>query len=110
MKALRRIALSFVLGVLLAAVTAKAAADGRGYCQPRVAEVNARLGQQERRINEALREGEISPRRAARLHREGRAILREEARMTYRNGGYLTRREQWRLNAQENIVNAQIAR
>ena len=110
MKALRRIALSFVLGVLLAAVTAKAAADGRACAHPRVAEVNARLLQQERRIHAALRAGEISPARAAWLQREDRAIWREEARMAYRNGGDLTRREQWRLHAQENVVRAQLAR
>lgn len=45
---------------------------------PRRDQVNDRLANQNRRINHELKKGEISRQQANRLHREDRAIRREE--------------------------------
>jgi hypothetical protein len=75
---------------------------------PRRAEVNARLGYQNFRINREVREGELAPWQARRLHREDFAIRREERAMAGFNGGYITRGEQHMLNHQENVVSRRI--
>jgi len=77
---------------------------------PRRDQVNDRLAHQSRRINHELREGEISPDQARRLHREDRAIRREERTMARFDGGHITRTEQRALNQQENAVSRQIGR
>jgi hypothetical protein len=77
---------------------------------PRRVEVNRRLANQNRRIREERKEGEINGRQAARLHREDRAIRREERAMARTNGGHLTKAEQHALNQQENQVSRQIGK
>lgn len=77
---------------------------------PRRAEVNARLDNQNRRINREHREGEITREQARRLHREDHAIRREERAMARLNHGHITRAEQKALNQQENAVSRQIGR
>ena len=73
-------------------------------------EVNARLANQDRRIDAGRRDGELSRGEARRLHRADRRIHREERRDLRRNGGYLTRHEARRMNRQENRVSRRIAR
>jgi len=75
---------------------------------PRRAEVNARLNNQDRRIQQERREGEIGRGQAARLHREDRSIRHEERHMAARHNGHITRRDQARLNRQENRVSRRI--
>ena len=80
------------------------------YNHPRRAEVNARLGFQNDRIDRGEASGRISPYRAERLHAEDRAIRYEERAMARINGGYITPAEQRALNQQENVVSRQIGR
>lgn len=77
---------------------------------PRRAEVNARLKNQNQRINRERAEGELTPAQAATLHREDRQIRQEERAMAAQNGGHITRQEQRVLNQQENQVSRQIGR
>ena len=77
---------------------------------PRREEVNDRLRNQDRRINEERREGEISGRQARQLHREDRHMRNEERRMAARDGGHITRADQRILNRQEDRVSRQIGR
>src|ERR1700730_2081818 len=77
---------------------------------PRREQVNDRLANQNRRINQEVREGEISGYQARQLHREDRAIRREERTMARFNDGHITRAEQSALNQQENAVSRQIGR
>ena len=77
---------------------------------PRREEVNNRLANQDHRINEERREGEISGRQARQLHQEDRHIRNEERRMAARDGGHITRADQRILNRQENHVSRQIGR
>lgn len=85
------------------------AADGQWAKEhPRRAEVNGRLANQNRRINQEVKEGEISGKQAAALHKEDRQIRREERTMASQNGGHITTSAQRTLNQQENAVSRQI--
>ena len=75
---------------------------------PRRAEVNHRLANQDRRIHQEVREGEMSRAEAARLHRDDHQIRQEERDMASQNGSHITRREDYALNQQENHVSRQI--
>jgi hypothetical protein len=77
---------------------------------PRREQVNGRLENQNRRINQELREGEITKGQARQLHQEDRAIRQEERGMARLNGGHITPAEQKALNQQENQVSRQIGR
>jgi hypothetical protein len=96
--------------VALVAAAGTASADTWNQRHPRRAEVNARLNNQSRRINEERREGELSAGQAHGLHAEDRTIRREERFMAAQNHGAITRAEQRALNQQENAVSGQIGR
>lgn len=84
------------------------AQDGFAKTHPRRAEVNQRLKNQDHRINQKMRKGDISRRQASHMHRRDHRIRQEERRMAYRHGGHITRHEQNRLNHQENRMNRRI--
>jgi hypothetical protein len=44
------------------------------------------------------------------MHRRDHQIHKEERRMAYRQGGHISRHEQYRLNRQENRMNRRIIR
>ena len=77
---------------------------------PRREQVNNRLKNQNKRIHQEVKEGELSKGQAAKLHREDRNIRREERAMASTNGGHITKTEQKALNQQENQVSKQIGR
>jgi hypothetical protein len=105
-----RIALTILSLGVLAGLTGAASAETWNQAHPRRAEVNARLNNQNHRINEERREGEISRDEARKLHAEDHAIRQEERLMARQNGGHITRSEQRVLNQQENAVSRQIGR
>jgi septal ring factor EnvC (AmiA/AmiB activator) len=69
---------------------------------PRREEVNNRLANQNKRIHQERKEGELTARQAKQLHREDRTIRHEERAMARTNHGHLTKAEQRSLNQQEN--------
>jgi hypothetical protein len=75
---------------------------------PRRAEVNERLANQNARIRQGVRSGELTRGQAAQLHAEDHAIRQEERTMAATNGGHITPTEQRALNQQENQVSNQI--
>jgi hypothetical protein len=77
---------------------------------PRREQVNNRLKNQNKRIHQEVKEGELSKGQAAKLHREDRSIRKEERTMASTNGGHITKTEQKALNQQENQVSKQIGR
>lgn len=77
---------------------------------PARTEVNHRLANQNRRVHQERKEGEISAHRAARLHHADHAIRREERTMARTNHGHVTKAEQRALNQQENQVSRQIGK
>ena len=77
---------------------------------PRRTQVNQRLHNQNRRIHNEVKEGEMSKGRAAQLHHEDHQIRKEERLMASQNGGHITKQEQRTLNQQENHVSHQIGK
>jgi hypothetical protein len=73
-------------------------------------QVNDRLQNQDRRIDQERREGEIGRGQARMEHREDHQIRNEERRMAARDGGHITRFDQRVLNRQENHVSRHIGR
>jgi hypothetical protein len=108
-KALRLSAIVLSLVTILGAA-GSASAESWNQRHPRRAEVNARLDNQNRRINDERREGEITAGQARRLHREDRFLRHEERFMAAQHHGHITRAEQRALNQQENAVSGQIGR
>ncbi len=94
------------LGLL--AASSQIAAAGWAQNHPRRAEVNARLTVQNWRINQALKQGKITPFQAHALHAEDRFIRKEERFDAAQNGGHITGAEQKALNQQENGVSKHI--
>jgi hypothetical protein len=75
---------------------------------PRRAEVNHRLENQDRRIHQEVRGGEMSHAEAAKLHRDDHKIRQEERDMASQNGNHITTQEDYALNQQENRVSRKI--
>jgi hypothetical protein len=75
---------------------------------PRRTEVNARLNNQDRRIHQDVKDGDMSRSQAAALHQDDRQIRTEERDMASQNGSHITKGEQNVLNQQENAVGKQI--
>ncbi|MBV8467425.1 MAG: hypothetical protein JO218_15900 [Burkholderiales bacterium] len=107
---LRRTLLVSATLALFACFAAEAsAADGKWKKEhPRRAQVNKRLNNQNQRIKDERKEGEISRGQAAKLHKEDHQIRQEERDMASQNGGHITKQEQKTLNQQENKVSKQI--
>lgn len=103
---IKRNALLAIMGLVLAGGAATAASADTLH--PRRAEVNERLANQNHRIAEARREGEISPRQAWRLHRADYRVRRQEVRFAHFHHGHITRHEQRRLNREENRISRHI--
>ena len=75
---------------------------------PREAQVDGRLRNQDARIDQELRTGQIGPAQAARLHAADRRIRAREQQMAAMHGGHITAHEQARLNAEEDRVSHRI--
>ena len=110
-KSIRAVLTAVAATASLACLTVPAMADTPWQAQhPRRAEVNSRLSNQRGRIHQEVREGEMSHAQAARLHHADHRIRTQERRMAARHGGHLTRREQGRLNREENHVSRRIGK
>ena len=88
--------------LVLAAGTASAQEMRKDQVQDRIHDTN-------KRINEEYREGDISRGQARELKQENREIARE-TRHDEHTGGGLSRGEQAEINQQENALNRQINR
>ena len=77
---------------------------------PRRAQVNKRLKNQNKRINDKVKDGQMSKAEAKDLHNKDRMIRQEERDMAKQNGGHITKQEQKVLNQQENAVSREIGK
>ena len=109
---LKKNALLVAMGLLMAGASVTAASADTRWDQhhPRREEVNNRLANQNARIHEERRMGEISAMQAHRLHADDRRIRFQERRFARHDGGHVTLAEQHRLNREENRVSHQIGR
>jgi hypothetical protein len=105
-------AIGFALALVMAGtlVTRAMAETNWDRNHPRRDQVNDRLQNQNQRIKQEVREGEISKGQAKQLHREDHAIRQEERTMSKFDNGHITPAEQRSLNQQENAVSKQIGR
>lgn len=105
-----KLLISAITLTLVGAMAAPAfAADGKwAKNHPRREQVNNRLANQNKRIRQERKEGEITKGQAAALHKDDRQIRQEERDMASQNGGHITKQEQRTLNQQENAVSKQI--
>ena len=105
-----RLLSTLTLAALLAVGTASnALADTQWQKEhPRREQVNGRLNNQNRRIHNEVKEGEINHQQARQLHAQDHQIRQEERDMASQNGSHLTKQEQNTLNAQENATSREI--
>ena len=110
-KSIRTVLMASVVAVTLGALAAPALADTQWQKDhPRREQVNNRLKNQNKRIKQERKEGEITKAQAQQLHSEDHAIRKEERTMASTNGGHITKTEQKALNQQENQVSQQIGK
>ena len=111
LKSLRTVLTVAALTVSLAGLTTTALADTQWQkTHPRREQVNNRLANQNKRIHQEVKEGDLGKAQAAKLHKEDRQIRREERIMASQHGGHITKAEQKVLNKQENKVSQQIGK
>ena len=97
-------------GLVMAAGAADAASAATTWQNhhPRRVEVNHRLTHLNRSIRQERREGELTAAQAGRMHARVHMIRLQERRFARHDGGHITRREQARLNHEENGVRRHI--
>jgi len=107
-------ALTFIVSLIGAAASSAMAAEPKDTTwqknHPRREQVNNRLANQNKRIKNEVKEGEITKLQAAALHKDDHQIRKEERLMASQNGGHITKQEQKTLNQQENAVSKQIGK
>jgi methionine-rich copper-binding protein CopC len=107
----RKAAIVAIMTLFASAVASSAVAETKWEKNhPRREQVNNRLANQNKRIHQEVKEGEMSKAQAAKLHRENRQVRNEERAMASQNGGHITRQEQKTLNQQENAISKQIGK
>ena len=110
-KSIRTVLTAVAATVSLACLAAPAMADTPWQAHhPRREQVNNRLGHQNARIHQEVKEGEMSHAKAVRLHRADHRIRMQERHMAARHDGHITRRQQARINHEENHVSRRIGR
>ena len=110
-KSIRMVLTAVAATVSLACLAVPAMADTPWQAQhPRREEVNNRLGNQNARIHQEVKTGQISHARAARLHHADHRVRMQERRMAARNGDHITKHEQTRLNRRENHISRRIGK
>ena len=102
--------LAVFFALLMGSLSPQVLAGTFAQHHPRRVQVNRRLRVQNRRIHQQVRERELNPRQAQRLHHADRRIRGEERRFARHHHGVITRAEQARLNRQENRVSHRIGR
>jgi len=112
LKSIRTAVTTALATVALIGVASNALADETQWQKdhPRRTEVNKRLANQNQRIKQERKEGEITKGQAQKLHAEDHAIRQEERAMASTNGSHITKAEQKALNQQENQVSKQIGK
>jgi len=103
----------FALGGLAASADAATPAPDTQWqkTHPRREQVNSRLNRQNQRIDQELKQGQITKQQAQKMHAQDRQIHQEETTMARENGNtHITPAEKKSLNQQENAVSQQIGR
>ena len=91
-----------VLAISLMTPLASLRAETFKQKHPRRAEVNKRIRNQDKRINQGVKNGKLTTAQAQQLKANDAAIKSQERADVKANGGYLTKPEQRQLNQEEN--------
>jgi CRISPR/Cas system-associated endoribonuclease Cas2 len=75
---------------------------------PRVNEVNAKEGNQQQRIANGVRSGQLTPGETARLERGEQRLQQNEKKDMAADGGHLTKQDKRQLNKEENRMSKRI--
>ena len=111
LKSVRTVLSVAAVTLALTGVTSNAFAEDQWQKDhPRRTQVNNRLANQNQRIHNEVKDGQINKAQAAKLHSEDHAIRQEERTMASHDGGHITKTEQRALNQQENQVSQQIGK
>jgi hypothetical protein len=102
--------LSIMILISFLAISKSSAAQDGKWAQdhPRRAQVNSRLHNQNARVDNKVKDGQMSKAEASKIHHEDHQIRSEERSMASQNHGHITAQEQKTLNQQENHVSHQI--
>ena len=73
-------------------------------------EINRREQNQQNRIANGVKSGQLTPREASRLERRENRLVQNEKRDMARDGGHLTKRDQAKLNREANHISKEIAK
>lgn len=73
-------------------------------------EINQRKADQQHRIAQGVRSGQLTPHETAHLEHQERGINREERAMRAQNNGHLTRQDKRVINRQQNAESRRIYR
>jgi hypothetical protein len=93
----------------LLTIAAPSFADGNWDANhPRREQVNDRLANQNRRIDNGVKSGKVSPQQAQQLHRQDHAIRTQERVDAASHGGHITKPEQRQINREQNQTSRQI--
>ncbi len=76
---------------------------------PRVNEVNAREQNQQNRIANGVKSGQLTPKETVKLEKQQQHIVREEKRDMAKHDGHLTKAEQAKINKEQNRASKNIA-
>ena len=111
----KKLALTIALGGLLvgslAAQNSNTSGAGPGVYDPghpRVNQVNRREQNQQNRIANGIKSGQLTPREASNLERKENRLVRNEKRDMAKDGGHLTKTDQAKLNREANHVSRDI--
>jgi hypothetical protein len=98
---------ALMVGCLVYAGTASAQNNWQEN-HPARAEVNSRLLNQDRRINQGVRHGQLTGAEAQQLHAEDQSIRNQERQDASQHHGHITKAERRQLNQEENAESRQI--
>jgi hypothetical protein len=106
-----RIVILGLMSIFLTGLSTGAMAESQwAKDHPRRAEVNHRLANQDKRIHNEVKEGEMTKQQAGALHKDDHQIRQEERAMASQDGGHITKQEQSTLNHQENGISKDIGK
>ena len=96
------------VALLASAAPSAFAKGGFAATHPRRAEVNGRLANQNRRIDNEVRSGQLTQTQANVLHHDDHQVRQEERDMASQDGGHITKLDKKALNQQENTISRDI--
>src|SRR5579862_6505919 len=108
---MKNVKIKMALAGLIAAVTLGSGTSFAGQSanhHPRRAEVNGRLGNQYRRINAGVRDGQLTHSEAQQLRSDDRSVRQQERQYARFDDGHISRAEKGVLNQDENQISHQI--